>query len=80
MTTLETVGVGEIERSEAVGLFFKYSKIKPNRPDVHTDVGRIIGELGHLTLAITLAGFVHGDDTATMFSIYRSTVCSERRC
>jgi hypothetical protein len=48
MTTLETVEIGEMERSEAAELFFKYSKIKSNRPDVHAEVGQIVGELGHL--------------------------------
>ena len=56
MTTLDAVEVADIEPSEAVELFQRYAKIREKGQDIATEVTQIVKELGHLVLAITLAG------------------------
>ena len=56
MTTLDAVEVAEMEPPEAVELFQRYAKIKEQGQDIATEVAQIVKELGHLALAITLAG------------------------
>lgn len=43
-------------RLEAIELFQRCAKIKERGQDVVTEVTQIVKELGHLALAITLAG------------------------
>jgi len=56
MTALDAVEVAEMETSEATELFLRYAKLTEERPDVTKEVDEIVGELGYLALAITLAG------------------------
>ena len=45
-----------MEPPEAIELFQRYAKIRERGQDIVTKVAQIVKELGHLTLAITLAG------------------------
>jgi tetratricopeptide (TPR) repeat protein len=56
LSRLEPIEVAEMEASEAKELFMKYSKLKQVSPDAEEEVPAIVEELGHLALAITLAG------------------------
>jgi tetratricopeptide (TPR) repeat protein len=56
MTELEAVKVGEMEKSEAVDLFYMCSRLQSKEPGDAEEVSTITEELGKLALAITLAG------------------------
>ena len=56
MTTLDAVEVADMEPSEAIEVFQRCAKIKERGQDIVTEVAQIVKELGHLALAITLAG------------------------
>ena len=56
MTTLDAVEVAEMEPSEAAELLRRYAKLTEEGSDVIREVNGIVGELGYLALAITLAG------------------------
>jgi hypothetical protein len=56
MTELEAVEVGEMEKPEAVDLFYRCSQLQSTKPGVAEEVSTITEELGKLALAITLAG------------------------
>ncbi len=56
MTTLDAMEVADMEPLEAVELFQRCAKIKEKGQDIATEVAQIVKELGHLALAITLAG------------------------
>ena len=56
MTVLEAVEVADMEPSEAVALFRRYAKLQEEGQEIRTEVAQIVKELGHLALAITLAG------------------------
>jgi len=56
MTSLEAIGVAEMEAEEAVTLFCKYAKAKCEAGDTADEVLKILRELGSLPLAVTLAG------------------------
>jgi hypothetical protein len=56
MSQLGSVEVAEMERLEAKKIFMKYSKLKTVSQETEEEIDAIIGELGYLALAITLAG------------------------
>ncbi|KAI9797584.1 MAG: hypothetical protein M1825_005966, partial [Sarcosagium campestre] len=56
MTPLAAVEVAEMEPAEATELFKLSAKMTRARPDEIKEVEMIVGELGHLALAIALAG------------------------
>ncbi|KAL9626850.1 MAG: hypothetical protein Q9164_007775, partial [Protoblastenia rupestris] len=56
MSQLQSVEVAEMEPLEAKELFMKYSKLKAVSQETEEEVDAIVGELGCLALAITLAG------------------------
>ena len=56
MTELEAVEVGKLAPAEAVDIFMRCSRIRDPRADVLEEMGRIVTELDHLALAVTLAG------------------------
>lgn len=56
ITTLDAVEVADMELPEAVELFQRCAKIKEKGQDIATEVAQIVKELGHLALAVTLAG------------------------
>ena len=56
ITQLEAVEVAEMEPMEATELFQRSARIAEVGPDVTREINAIVNELGHLALAITLAG------------------------
>jgi tetratricopeptide (TPR) repeat protein len=54
--TLETVEVAEMEAEEAAALFCKCAKLNQKSKDAAEEILKIVKELGHLALAVTLAG------------------------
>ena len=55
-TALQAIEVADIKFFEATELFRPCDKIQDPEPDVKTEVGQIMKELGCLALAIALAG------------------------
>ena len=56
MTLLEAIEVADMESSEATELFRRCARIQGLGPELETEIGQIVKELGYLALAITLAG------------------------
>ena len=56
MTDLEAVKVADMDGAEAAELFIKYMKKRDILPEMTAEIDLLVGELGHLALAITLAG------------------------
>ncbi|KAH7231009.1 hypothetical protein BKA59DRAFT_518303 [Fusarium tricinctum] len=56
MSTFEGVSVEELEESQSVQLFLSCAKIRPTREDVLEESKLIVYELGHLALAVSMAG------------------------
>ena len=56
ITTLEAVEVADMEPPEAVALFGRYAKLQQEGQEIRKEVAQIVKELGHLALAIALAG------------------------
>ncbi|KAL8628976.1 hypothetical protein Q9189_005317 [Teloschistes chrysophthalmus] len=56
MTLLEAIEVADMESSEATELFQRCARIQGLGPELETEIGQIVKELGYLALAITLAG------------------------
>ena len=56
MGQLEGVEVGEMEKKEATALFLKQAKMVVVSREQEEEVGKIVEELGHLALAVMLAG------------------------
>ncbi|KAI4194979.1 MAG: hypothetical protein LQ350_007465 [Teloschistes chrysophthalmus] len=56
MTLLEAIEVADMEPSEATELFRRCRRIQGLGPELETEIGQIVKELGYLALAITLAG------------------------
>jgi tetratricopeptide (TPR) repeat protein len=56
MSTFEGVSVEELEESESVELFLTCAEIQPARENVLTEAKAIVNELGHLALAVSMAG------------------------
>ncbi|KAF9769208.1 hypothetical protein IL306_013390 [Fusarium sp. DS 682] len=56
ISTFEGVYVGELEESESVKLFLDCAEIPSSREDVVAEAKLIVHELGHLALAISMAG------------------------
>jgi tetratricopeptide (TPR) repeat protein len=54
--TLETVEVAEMEAEEAAALFCKCAKLNHKSKNAAEEILKIVNELGHLALAVTLAG------------------------
>jgi len=55
MSQLPGVQVGEMEKQQAVELFYRYSQLQRDNQDVTGEITAIVEELGYLALAITLA-------------------------
>ena len=71
MTTLDAVEVAEMEPSEAIELFQRCAKTKERGQDIVTEVAQIVKELGHVALAITLAGSYVSETARLSFDIRR---------
>ncbi|ENH71185.1 Nephrocystin-3 [Fusarium oxysporum f. sp. cubense race 1] len=56
MSTFEGVSVEELEESQSVKLFLTCAEIQPARENVSTEAKAIVNELGHLPLAVSMAG------------------------
>ena len=56
MGQLEGVEVGEMKKKEATALFLKQAKMVVVSREQEEEVGKIVEELGHLALAVMLAG------------------------
>ncbi|KAF5696666.1 kinesin light chain [Fusarium mundagurra] len=56
MSTFVGVSVEELEESESVELFLTCAEIQPARENVLTEAKAIVHELGHLPLAVSMAG------------------------
>jgi hypothetical protein len=56
MSTFEGVSVEELEESQSVELFLTCAEIQPARENVVAETKLIVHELGHLALAVSMAG------------------------
>ncbi|KAH7117464.1 hypothetical protein EDB81DRAFT_733687, partial [Dactylonectria macrodidyma] len=56
LSTFEGVSVGELEESQSVDLFLNCAEIQPSRDNVLAEAKEIVNEMGHLALAISMAG------------------------
>lgn len=56
ITLLEATEVADMESSEVTELFRRCAKLQGVGPELETEMGQIVKELGYLALAITLAG------------------------
>ncbi|KAH6997437.1 hypothetical protein EDB80DRAFT_727839 [Ilyonectria destructans] len=56
LSTFEGVPVGELEDSQSVQLFMRCAEIQSSQETVLTQVKEIVHEMGHLALAISIAG------------------------
>ena len=56
LSSLEAVEVGQLAESEAIELFNFYAKLHVEDIEIKEEIIKIVQELGHLALAITLAG------------------------
>ncbi|KAH6983684.1 hypothetical protein BKA56DRAFT_719313 [Ilyonectria sp. MPI-CAGE-AT-0026] len=56
LSIFEGVYIGELEESQSVELFLTYAEIQPSRDNILAEAKEIVGEMGHLALAISMAG------------------------
>lgn len=56
MSTQKAIEVNNMEEEEAVQLFYKHANLRQNAIETEQEVKAIVKELGHLALAVMLAG------------------------